>query len=138
MKFYYEKLSPSQDPVFFPTLILSVINPEKKKAFPSYKVLVDSGAAMCVFHSWVAEAIGIDFRSGKKISLTGATGGTVKMYIHTVKIVFGGYEMNLKVGFSDGLNLPMGILGQKGFFEKNRICFDLPVGDFEITPKDRK
>jgi len=46
--------------------------------------------------------------------------------------------MNIEVGFSYDLRSWFGILGQKGFFEKYRICFDLPVGDFSITPKSHR
>lgn len=138
MKFFYERFPPDDDPVYFPILKVSVVNPKTSKLYPNYKVLVDSGAAGCVFHTGVANAIGIDVTSGWKLGLAGVTEGKGIQYIHHVTIVLGGNEVEIEVGFTYDLKFPFGLLGQKGFFEKNRICFDLPVGDFEITPKIRR
>lgn len=136
MKFKYERFPPDDDPVYFPTVKIKVINPRTKETSKDYKVLIDSGAANCVLHAFIGESIGIDIKSGEKIPLYGVTEGKGEMFIHKVTIELGGHEMDINVGFSYDLRFPLGgLLGQKGFFEKNRICFDLPVGDFEITPK---
>ena len=138
MKFSYERFPPDDDPVYFPTLKVTVINPKTKKPYLDYKVLVDSGAVAPVFHAWVGEAIGLDIKKGKKLRLLGVTTGKGEQFVHEVDIIVGGNEIKLEVGFSYNLKFPFGLLGQRGFFEKNRICFDLPVGDFEINPKTRK
>lgn len=134
MKFKYEHF-PSD--VWFPTLSIMLVNPQAKKHIPNFKVLVDSGAAGCVFPAMAGEDIGLDVKTGKKMFLRGVTKGVEEQYIHEVAVIIGGHMVELEVGFSYGLRFPLGLLGQKGFFEKFRICFDLPKRDFEIVPKER-
>lgn len=138
MKFLYERFPPDDDPVYFPTLEIKVINPDTQQISKNYKVLVDSGAAGCVFHAFIGEDIGIVVPSGIKRPLRGVTKGNGECFLHEVTIDVGGNKIDLEVGFSYDLRFPFGLLGQKGFFEKNRVCFDLLVGDFEINPKERK
>lgn len=137
MKFPYEEFPLIDIPL--PTLNIEVINPKSKQlASVEYKVLVDSGAAGCIFHTYIAKQLEIDVDSGRKGSFIGATGKESYEYLHPVTLVIGGIKVDLEVGFSYELHAPFGLLGQKGFFEKYRVCFDLPVGDFEIVPKTRK
>jgi hypothetical protein len=137
MKFTYERFPPDDDPVYFPTLIVTIVNPKTEGSY-NCKVLIDSGAAGCVFHAFIGETIGIAVRGGEKYPLSGVTEGKGEQFIHEILLIIGGQDYKLNVGFSYDLRFPFSILGQKGFFEQNRICYDLPVGDFEITPKTRK
>ena len=136
MKFPYQKF-PSGTPVFYPILSLTLINPKTKKAFPNYLVLVDSGASSCVFHAGIAEEIGINIESGQKAPLRGVIGEAGQQFFHSVSLVIAGHEFKSKVGFSDDLKMPFGLLGQVGFFDQFRVCFDFPKKEFEITPKSR-
>ncbi|MDO8599933.1 MAG: aspartyl protease family protein [bacterium] len=134
MKFKYECL-PSG--VWFPILNITLINPKAKKHVSNFKVLVDSGAAVSVFPASLGEAVGLDITSGNKVSLRGATGVVEEQFLHNVMIVIGGHDIELEVGFSYSFKFPFGLLGQRGFFEQSRICFDLPKKDFEIIPKKK-
>lgn len=135
MKFRYEKYGSKEGEIFYPSLNIEIVNPKTKKISPSYKVLVDSGASSCIFHAWLGERIGIEIDKGEKKQFVGVTDKAGVQYIHPVTMIMGGNEVNLSAGFSHDLKSWFGLLGQKGFFEKHRICFDLPVGDFTITPK---
>ena len=136
MKFSYEKYPSIEGAtVLYPTLNVGLVNPKTKKTISAYKVLVDSGAAGCVFHGLIGEVIGLDVTSGEELPMSGVTKGNAKQYLHPVIIEIGGNKIDLVVGFSYDLSFPFGLLGQLGFFEKFRVCFDQPVGDFEITPK---
>ncbi len=138
MKFSYERFPPDDDPVYFPTLKIKITNPANNKTSQDYKVLVDSGAASSVFHAYIGESIGFNITSGEKFPLSGVVEGKGEIFMHSVSILIGGIYVDLNVGFSYDLRFPLGLLGQRGFFEQNRVCFDLPVGDFEINPKIRK
>lgn len=137
MKFKYEEFVSKESKVCYPSFNIIVINPKTKLTVLPYKVLIDSGASICLFHSWVAEKIGLDIKKGSERNYVGVNGQKMKCYIHNLKIVFGGYSTDLDVGFSSNMRSWFGLLGQQSFFEKHRVCFDLPKKDFEITPKIR-
>ena len=144
MKFPYNKYPlekseafPEKTSIFYPTLKLTLINPKTKQVFPNYVVLVDSGASACVFHAGIGEAIGMDIESGKKVPMRGITAGKGEQFFHNVILVIEGTSIENYVGFSCDLKFPFGLLGQEGFFDKFRVCFDSPKKEFEITPKLR-
>lgn len=138
MKFKYESFGDGKDQFYYPVLNLKIVNPKNKTVSPPYKVLVDSGASASIFHSSIAESIGIEVLKGEKQTFSGVTEGKGTFYLHDVIILIGGHSEETRLGFSYDLKSWFGLLGQKGFFEKNRICFDLPKGDFEITPKSHE
>lgn len=142
MKFPYNKYPlrsteafPEKTSIFYPTLQLTLINSKTKQVFPNYVVLVDSGASACVFHAGIGEAIGINIKSGKKAPLRGVTLGEGEQFFHEVTLVLGGNKIEGYVGFSYDLKFPFGLLGQEGFFDKFRVCFDFPKKEFEIMLK---
>lgn len=138
VKFPYTIFPSPDGNVFFATLDVMLFNRKTGKASYRYKVVLDSGASHCVFHAGIGETIGIDVTSGRKMPLKGVTHAVGKQYLHDVTVIVDGVSYLVEAGFSYDLNFPFGLLGQKGFFDQNRICFDRPVGDFEITPKSRK
>ncbi|MBI3290305.1 hypothetical protein HYZ78_02825 [Candidatus Microgenomates bacterium] len=139
MKFRYSRYPTTDLRVFveYPTVKVGIVNIKTKQVFADYIVLVDSGAAACIFHAGIGEAIGIDIKSGIEAPFSGVVKGEGKQFLHSIVLIIGGHRIETEVGFSYDLNMPFGLLGQKGFFEKFRICFDLPKHEFEITPKFR-
>lgn len=136
MKFRYSRY-PTSDPKIFidyPTVKIGLVNSKTQQVSADYLVLVDSGASACVFHAGIGETIGMDIKSGKEFPLRGVT-GSGRQFLHPVTLIIGGHNIETEVGFSYDLTMPFGLLGQQGFFEKFRICFDLPKREFEITPK---
>lgn len=101
-----------------------------------YQVLIDSGADFCIFHTEMADILGIPVANGKKITFYG-TGGTAQTaYFHNVQIEVEGWPMELYCGFSSDMkSLPYGILGQTGFFDRFKIEFDYRVKRIELKPK---
>ncbi|OGY08355.1 MAG: hypothetical protein A2782_00840 [Candidatus Blackburnbacteria bacterium RIFCSPHIGHO2_01_FULL_43_15b] len=100
-------------------------------------MLVDSGASLSVLHAKFGEKVGLDVKSGKKMQLKGATVGMGTQFIHEITMIIGGQSFNLEVGFSYDLDMPWGLLGQNGFFDKFRVCFDKAKSEFELTPKGK-
>lgn len=104
-----------------------------------YEVLVDSGADMSLFDWEIGDALGIEIKRGIPCEVLGVGGGISVYYLHTVILVVGGMSYKARVGFADnpsGQMIPYGIVGQRGFFDKFVVSFDLRKE--EITLKPRK
>lgn len=100
-----------------------------------YEVLIDSGADICIFNSQIAEVLGIDLLKGIKSQVNGITGFPEDIYIHTIRIKLGGKHYRIDVGFIQMSNTSYGVLGQKGFFDKFKVSFDLKKKEIELKPR---
>ena len=86
MKFrykYYGKNSMG-DRVIRPVIPIKIINGDQ---VVRYEALVDSGADRSIFHSEVADVLGLKMTAGKKDGFTGATGGRAAMYMGFFKLI---------------------------------------------------
>jgi hypothetical protein len=103
----------------------------------SYLALIDSGADFCIFHGEIGEYLGIDIKSGKRLEFFGVTGEKECAYFHNIIISVGGHDVECYCGFSDFNNcatqLPYGILGQKGFFDKFKVSMDYTKSRIELS-----
>lgn len=140
MKFKYRRfdLSPSYD--FFGKFILKPIIPIKISRgdiVVKYAALIDSGADFCIFHSGIGEYLGLNIKSGIEVGFGGIQNvGYAKAYLHKVNLEIGGIQFKVDVGFSyDISDRGYGIFGQKGFFDKFIIKFDLMKEEIEIKEK---
>ncbi|MEK7514019.1 MAG: retropepsin-like aspartic protease [Patescibacteria group bacterium] len=139
MKFKYSRFS-AQPSDAFPDLkevwrpVIPVKISYEKKEY-GYLALVDSGADFCIFHADIAEALGLSVKKGKTSPIFGVTKGEGKVYYHYVDLEIGGWKINSYVGFSYDLRFPLGILGQRGFFEFFSIDFDLRKRIVDLRPK---
>ena len=100
-----------------------------------YEVLVDSGADICIFNSQIAEVLEIDVLKGIKSQINGITGFPEDIYIHTIHIKLGSKHYKIDVGFIRISNTSYGVLGQKGFFDKFKVSFDLKKKEIELKPR---
>ena len=95
--------------------------------------LVDSGADQCLFHASIARSLGIDVESGRHKEFDGIA-DSIEAYMHPIEIQIQDFAERVKVvaGFteSDGVHA---ILGQAGFFENFRICFERYRWKIEVT-----
>lgn len=120
-----------------PMLQVSLINGTKQQ---QVVCLVDSGADECLFHASIANGLGIDLKTGERREY-GGIAGTVEAYIHLIEIQIQGFEERLKVAAafteSEGVHA---ILGQAGFFEYFKICFERYRWRIEISgpPEPRR
>ena len=129
MKFRYKKYAPG---VLRPVIPIEVI--KNSKEVP-YEVLVDSGADICIFDAQIAEILGIDVVKGERQEISGLTGFPEYYYLHTIEIKVGGREYKSEVGFMSMRNNAYGIVGQKGFFDKFVVKFDLQKEDLELKSR---
>jgi hypothetical protein len=99
--------------------------------------LVDSGADECLFHASVARSLGIDVESGRHKEFDGIA-GSLEAYIHPVEIQVQDFVERVKIeaGFTESEGVHA-ILGQAGFFENFKICFERYRRKIEITERSR-
>jgi len=141
MKFPYSKFSLPNKTSFFGKHLLKPIIPigvfyKNKKI--RYSALIDSGADFCIFDAEVGEYLGIDVKSGEKITFKGIEGAnTVEAFLHEIILDIGGWDYKTTVGFSYHISRSgFGVLGQKGFFDIFIVKFDLLKEEIEL--KERK
>ena len=140
MKFKYRRfdLSPSSD--FFGKFILKPIVPIKisrGENIVKYAALIDSGADFCIFDAGIGEYLELDIKSGIEVGFGGIQNvGSAKAYLHQVNLEIGGIQFKTDVGFSyDISDRGYGIFGQKGFFNKFVVKFDLQKEDVELKER---
>src|SRR3989344_6000303 len=92
----------------------------------SYPVLIDSGADYNIFHSGVADALGIKLTSGKKRRIYGLGEQPIKGYEHKIDLKMVGLRsVQSKAIFTKELSdHAFGVLGNEGFFSHFRVRFD--------------
>lgn len=96
--------------------------------------LVDSGADYCMFNVSFVDIIGIDLNSCERGRTIGVEGGSKEIYITELEIeVEHLKKIKIPVNFIDSSSVG-GLLGQIGFFDKNRIKFERDHNTFEISP----
>lgn len=97
--------------------------------------LVDSGADECLFHASIGRSLGIDVGSGRSKVFDGIA-GSIEAYIHPIEIQIQDFDERLiiEAGFTESEGVDA-ILGQAGFFENFRICFERYRWRIEVTSR---
>ena len=141
MKFPYEKFPgppirshPDRKGVLRPTIPVCLVN-KQTGAETQYLALIDSGADYCICHASIGEVIGLDIRSGRVMDYWGIGGIKQQAYFHDIVLSVGGWKFDCYVGFSydfDGGQMPYGVLGQDGFFDKFKVVLDRRKLEIEI------
>ncbi|MBI2597438.1 hypothetical protein HYW41_04735 [Candidatus Daviesbacteria bacterium] len=140
MKFKYRRfdLFPPSD--FFGKFILKpiiTIKISRAGMVVKYAALIDSGADFCIFDAGIGEYLELDVRSGIEVGFGGIQNAPVaKAYLHQVNLEIGGVQFKTDIGFSyDISDRGYGIFGQKGFFNKFIVKFDLEKEEIEIKKR---
>ncbi|RLG83096.1 MAG: hypothetical protein DRO40_05680 [Thermoprotei archaeon] len=105
---------------FYP--VIPVVIEGREKAI--VHALVDSGATISLFHTSIADDIGIDLEDTEQAYLAGI-GGYVKAYIKKqVKISIEELgSIIIPIAFTEYITSDIAILGRQGFFETFEITF---------------
>lgn len=131
MKFKYKRYGS----ILRPVMEISIKNGGQSVR---YEVLIDSGADLCLFDASLAEAIGIDVERGKPQEIFGVGGKVSIYYLHKAVIEVGGWPFEIEAGFMPevgGRFIPYGLAGQRGFFDKFIVKFDLLKEEIELKPR---
>lgn len=140
MKFEYQKIGvkpseafPARKFILRPVIPVILEYGGKKVG---YKALIDSGADYNIFHAAIGEILGLDIKSGKRETFGGISGEKLAAYFHFVNVEVGSWQYKLYCGFSYDIPLfGYGVLGQKGFFDKFIVKFDLSRAEIELKPR---
>ena len=103
-----------------------------------YVALIDSGADVTMMSTEIADALGVDWKSGRKSSAMGISGGLQTSYLGSIDVAVKriGETITLPVLFTEA-NIPI-LLGQEEFFDYYRIRFEKDHDMFEIVKSNRK
>lgn len=98
--------------------------------------LIDSGADFCVFHKDIADILKIDLSKLKKFSFSGinpSSSNPQGSFVDVQLTIKGGKPIKTAVVFSSDIsNNGYAILGQQGFFNKYKVCFDYSKEEIEV------
>ncbi|HLD60676.1 MAG TPA: hypothetical protein VJA27_00900 [Patescibacteria group bacterium] len=128
MKFRYKKFSPA---VLRPVVPVAI---KVNNNMIMYEVLIDSGADMCIFDAEIGEVLGLNIEQGEPHPVAGVIAGQRAFYYnHSVTLIVGGVRYDTVVGFSRHISrCGYGIVGQRGFFDKFIVKFDLRKEEVEL------
>ncbi len=126
MKFKYKRYGPD---TLRPVIPIEV---SFNSILVPYEVLIDSGADVCIFDSDIADILGINILKGIRREVIGITGVPEYYYLHRLTIIISGVKHKTEVGFMKLRNQTFGIVGQKGFFDKFIVEFDLQKAEIEL------
>ena len=133
MKFRYKKYAPG---ILRPVILIEIIYKNKSV---SYEVLIDSGADFCIFDAQIGDILGIPIKEGERFEVAGITGEKEPIYFHPLKIKVGGWEHKIKAAFLRKIGpYGYGVVGQRGFFDKFIVKFDLLKEEIALQPRGRK
>ncbi len=108
-----------------------------KEEWFEFEAYVDSGAGYSIFHSDVADILGLEIERGKRGYVTVGDGSQIPVYYHNVNTRISEYEFKATIGFSKRLGIGFNILGQKDIFDRFKVCFDNNEWIVEFHPHNK-
>lgn len=103
-----------------------------KKIFVIDEALIDSGADWCIFDAGLLDILKLPVN--RKINFQGIGREKLTGFKSKVSLIIADKKLEIDVIFSPDLGpFSYGVLGQKGFFDNFRICFDKLRLQVEIT-----
>jgi hypothetical protein len=136
MKFKYRKIPDTTNPphtyISLPLLQVTLFHGSNHH---DVLCLLDSGADECMFHTSIANLLGIDVKSGRPKTHFGIAGQSIDSYMHTIQLQVQGFNerIELEAAFTDANQASL--IGQRGFFDNYRVTFEKYRGRFEIKSR---
>jgi len=98
---------------------------------------VDSGASWTVFHSDVAQLLGVKLSKTARRYMALGNGSVIPVALHKIRVRFAGVEFVVPAGFSDALKVGFNLMGRAGFFDRFVMCFNDRARRLTATPLRR-
>jgi len=135
MKFNYKTTPDNTEPsgyVKLPILPVRLFNGDKHQ---DVRCLLDSGADHCMFHSSVADVLGIDLTRGRQKTYYGIARQAAIGFLHPIKLQVTGFNeaIDIEVAFTEDNDIPL--IGQAGFFDFYQVTFERYRGRFEVKSR---
>ncbi len=131
---YPYKILPSSEGQIYKPLISIILGLKKThKITSSIYALIDSGADVCFCSMEIGMWLGINFKNKKSIYFTAADNKQFETKKEIITLYF--EEKRYDCAFYFSKELPASspiILGQIGFFDRFKVCFDLKSREIEI------
>ena len=99
---------------------------------------VDSGASWTIFHTDVAQILGIQLTRARRQTMTLGNGSVIPIFIRRLRVRFAGREFTVPAAFSDALKIGFNVLGREGFFDRFVVCFHDRARRLTVTPVQRR
>ena len=126
----YTKITPS---VSRPLVFVRISFKDK---FLLTKALIDSGSDYSIFPLDFAYTLSIPISSSKKSIFSGFSGEKAVLYLNKVTLTIGDASCPVNVGFTDAIGeYSYSVLGQNGFFDNFKVCFDKSGKQVTVEPK---
>jgi hypothetical protein len=136
MQFPYQKVPATNNPrePWFPLPLIKVRLSCNEKTI-QVNALIDSGASSSLFHSSIADVLGIDLKAGIPKEFTGITGKTIEAYFHLIGFQIVGMNSPIEIGVAFTESPGVGaLLGQTDFFQHYKVTFERYNQRIEISP----
>ena len=128
MVFDYRELAPGISRPIIPVRL------QYKKIFVILEAIIDSGADWCIFDAGLLGILKLPL--GPQTKFFGAGKEPLRGFKSKVNLTIIGKDFKADVLFSPDLGRhSYGILGQKGFFDNFKVCFDKSRNQIDINPK---
>jgi len=101
-----------------------------------HEVLIDSGSDRCFFDTEIGDMLGIERLDENDKEAFGIGGKKSSYYSHLVTIIVGDVSYPIEAGFMPSVMGGMasyGLAGQKGFFDKFTVKFNLQKNEIEVN-----
>lgn len=128
--------------VWVPFAQISILGPDGRSQ--AFAVQIDSGATVSLLRRSVADLLGIDLESGRRIDLTGVGGSRMTAYVHVLETRLDDEWPLFPIPFAiaDIETVP-NLLGRLGVFDKLQVDFDVSLTQTTLSapwlgPDDRK
>lgn len=133
-KYSYDLIPPASKQVYRPILPIKLAYPQTHKCTPPIRALIDSGADACMCSLEVGVWLGIEFDGREdELSIETANGSLSRAIKKTVTLMTDSKQFACPFFFVEGINpLKVPLLGQLGFFDHFKVCFDWKYKTFEI------
>ena len=128
MRFSYQHFRDA----YYPIIPVAIIAPASAKKVTT-AAIIDSGAAISIFHGSLAALLGIAVESGEKRIFQGASAKLIG-YVHNIRMAVAGKEFECEVVFSDELNTSFNLLGRKSVFENFKVVFNEAQKSVDLIP----
>lgn len=127
MNYLYEELAPG---IVRPIIQVRL---QSKKIFVLVDAIIDSGADWCIFDEGLLKILKLPM--GAKIKFFGAGREPLQGFKSRVTLATAGKKFSTEALFSRDLGrYSYAILGQKGFFDNFKVCFDKKNQKVDIDP----
>lgn len=101
--------------------------------FQAFALQIDSGAVVSLLRRSVADVLGVDLESGRRIELGSVGGGRTNAYVHEIRSRFGdGVEITVPYAIAEIENVP-NLLGRCAVFDELQVDFDASLEETRIA-----